>query len=96
MLNMFWRSIEKSKSVTSADGNTRKVAQDLKRPTLDRKETVFCHAKAKPKILGFHRILQAKRIESVKIFRWIKLKYIASKITQTETIEPKGIKSFRF
>jgi hypothetical protein len=28
----------------------RQFAQDLKRRTLDRKETIFCHAKAKPKI----------------------------------------------
>jgi hypothetical protein len=39
---------------------------------------------------------QAKRIESVKIFRWIKLKeYIASKITQTETIEPINFLGFK-
>jgi hypothetical protein len=37
----------------------QEVCAGLEKTNLDRKETDFCHAKAKPKI-GFHRILTSK------------------------------------
>jgi hypothetical protein len=45
-----------------------KVAQDLKRPALDRKNGFFS-CKSKTENLGFHRILDKQSASSVKIFR---------------------------
>jgi hypothetical protein len=69
-----------------------KDAQDLKRRTLDRKETDFLSCKSKTENFGFHRILTSKaHRKREKISRNKKLK-VSGRIYQTK-IEPQEIKS---